>query len=65
MFKLIDVLKWENDKAVVLAYADASTDLGPTLIQNGKALTLSKGSLAYLANGDVYVLGATWAKVGA
>lgn len=60
--KLIAVLKWEaSQKCVALVYADASTDLSTTL--NG--LTLTNGSLAYLANGDVYVLGATWAKVGA
>jgi len=60
--KLIEVLKWEASQvAVALVYADASSDLGTEL----GTLTLSKGSLAYLANGDVYVLGATWAKVGA
>ena len=30
------------------------TDLGSSLVQNGKTLTLSKGSLAYLADGKVY-----------
>ena len=59
--KLIDVLKWEGTQlAVALVYADAEADLGTTL---GK-LTLSKGSLAYLADGTVYVLGTTWAKIG-
>lgn len=65
MFKLIEVIAWENDKAVCLCYGDSAADLGPTLVRNGKALTLAKGSIAYLANGNVYVLGDTWQKVGA
>lgn len=65
MFKLIEVIQWENDKAVALCYADASTDLGPTVSRNGKSLTLAKGSLAYLSNGEVYVYGNSWTKMGA
>ena len=64
MFKLIEVVAYENDKAVCLCYADAETDLGSTLIRNGKTLTLSKGSLAYLSTGEVYVYGDTWEKMG-
>lgn len=60
--KLIEVLKWEaSHVAVALVYADSASDLVTTLGD----LTLSKGSLAYLANGKVYVLGETWSKVGA
>lgn len=62
--KLIEVIKWENDKAVVLVYADSAADLGPTLVNNGKTLTVSKGSLGYLADGKVYVFGNTWTKIG-
>lgn len=60
--KVIEILKWEaSQKAVALCYADESSDLVTEL----GGLTLSKGSLAYLADGDVYVLGDTWTKVGA
>lgn len=59
--KLIEVIKWEASQvAVALVYADQASDLGTTL---GK-MTLSKGSLAYLATGEVYVLGSTWSKMG-
>ena len=60
--KVVEILKWEaSQKAIALCYADASSDLVTKLGD----LTLSKGSMCYLANGDVYVLGDTWAKVGA
>lgn len=59
--KLIEIVKWEGSHvAVALIYADQASDLGTTL----NDLTLSKGSMAYLANGNVYVLGTTWAKIG-
>lgn len=59
--KLIDILKWEAaHKAVALVYADAALDLGTDLDN----LELSKGSLAYLASGEVYVLGNDWTKIG-
>lgn len=62
---LVEILKWKNDKAICLVYADTADQLGPKVINDaGKELTLFKGSMAYLANGDVYVLGETWAKIG-
>ena len=61
MFKLIDAMKWEASQvAVAIVYADSAADLGTKL----GALTLSKGSIAYLANGSVYVLGDSWTKIG-
>ena len=60
--KFIEAIKWEATKrAVVLVYADASTDLGTKV----KGIDISSGSLAYLANGDVYVFNGTqWNKIG-
>lgn len=60
--KLIEAIKWEaSHKAVVIVYADSSSDLASEL----KDLTISSGSLAYLANGDVYVFnGTNWTKIG-
>lgn len=59
--KLISTLKWEASKVcIALVYASTSSDLATTLGD----ITLSAGSLAYLANGDVYVLGSSWTKIG-
>ena len=60
--KLIEAIKWEaSHKAIVIVYADSSSDLASEL----KDLTISSGSLAYLANGDVYVFnGTNWTKIG-
>jgi len=60
--KLIEVIKWEaSNRAVVLIYAGSSSDLAATL----KTMIISSGSLAYLANGDVYVFNGTqWNKIG-
>lgn len=60
--KLIEVIKWEaSHKAIVIVYAESSSDLAGEL----KDLTISSGSLAYLANGDVYVFdGSDWNKIG-
>lgn len=60
--KIIEILKWEaSKKAVALCYANEASDLVTTLGD----LVLSNGSLCYFGNGDVYVLGDTWTKVGA
>lgn len=59
--KLIEAIKWEaTHKAIVIVYADSSSDLASEL----KDLTISSGSLAYLGNGDVYVYSDKWTKIG-
>lgn len=60
--KLIEVIKWEaTHKAIVLVYAAASTDLADEL----KDINISAGSMAYLANGKVYVFdGTNWNQIG-
>lgn len=60
--KIVDILNWDgNHLAVALCYADEESDL----VQEVAGTKLSKGSLCYLGNGDVYVLGDEWTKVGA
>lgn len=63
--KLIEVIKWEaTNRAVVIVYADSSSDLD-NVIEKQSRLLISAGSLAYLANGDVYVFnGTNWTKIG-
>ena len=60
--KLIEVIKWEaTKKAVVLVYAAASTDLADEVGD----INISSGSMAYLANGKVYVYdGTNWNEIG-
>lgn len=62
MRKLIDTLKWEaNKKCVALLYATEGTELVETLGD----LTLTDGSIAYTASGEIYILdNGTWGKVG-
>jgi len=61
--KLIEAIRWEGDKlAVCIVYADSANDLTDELPNN---LMLASGSLAYVANGNVYVFnGTAWAKIG-
>lgn len=57
--KLIKILKWEASKvAVAQVFAQDASDLA-TVIND---LQLTSGSVAYLANGDVYILGNEWTK---
>lgn len=60
--KLISVLKWEANKvAVALVFASSAEDLTDHIGD----LFLSRGSLAYLADGSVYVFDFEWTEVGA
>ena len=63
--KLIEVIKWEaTNRAVVLVYAKSSSNLG-SVIEKQNRLLVSSGSLAYLANGKVYVYdGTDWNEIG-
>lgn len=63
--KLIEVIKWEaTNRAVVLVYAASSSNLAGEITRMNP-LTISSGSLAYLANGKVYVYdGTNWNEIG-
>lgn len=59
--KIVQIMNWDKSHlAVALCYADNEGDLVTTL----SGTELSKGSICYLSNGDVYILGETWTKVG-